>query len=83
MGLATSHDQVSAFCRAVVTCILPRDLFGQGVTQESNLRILMQNIDTFIRARRFESFSLEKVMQGMKVSLEMSGAMKLLIFLGP
>ncbi len=43
----------------------------------------MRNIDAFIRARRFETFSLEKVMQGMKVSLEMWGAIKLLIFLGP
>lgn len=83
MDMAASLDQVSAFCQSVVSYVLPRDLFGQAVTQESNLRLLMRNIDGFVRARRFESFSLERVMQGMQVSSALPKATMLLNCLGP
>lgn len=64
---ATMGVQVSAFVRAIVSHVWPRDLFGSDEDGERNWRLLMTNIHTFIVARRYETISLDNVMRGMKV----------------
>lgn len=64
---ATPSSQVSAFVRAVITNVWPRDLFGAGDEGANNWRLLMTQIDAFIVARRYETMSLDTVMAGLKV----------------
>ncbi len=62
---ATPAAEVSAFCRAVLSKIIPNDFLGS--TKDHNQEVLMQNIDRFVNLRRFESLSLHEVIQGMEV----------------
>lgn len=66
--LATPSAQVSAFCQAVVTKLLPNGFLGADEVLEHNKCLLLHRVDHFIRLRRFESMSLHEVMQDMKVS---------------
>lgn len=66
--LATPISQVSAFCQAVLSKIIPHEFWGHGDVQTHNRGILLKNVDKFIRLRRFETMSLHEVMQGLKVS---------------
>lgn len=61
-SLTTATAQVSAFCRAVVARVFPTQFFGR-----ENWNIVMQNIDHFIKLRRFETVTLESLMQGIKI----------------
>ncbi|KAI9871385.1 MAG: hypothetical protein M1830_002966, partial [Pleopsidium flavum] len=65
MDSATSAGDVSAFCRAVVSKIIPDDFWGSS--NACNKELLMRNIDRFVHLRRFESLSLHEVVQGMKI----------------
>jgi telomerase reverse transcriptase len=65
---ATPPSQVSAFCRAVLAHLIPRELWGTGDTQAHNEKIFNRNVDRFVALRRFESLSLHEVSQGTKVS---------------
>lgn len=67
-SLATSTVQVSAFCRAVIMKVLPYELISGNKSDGCNWRHLMLPIDQFVQARRFESFTLEHVLKGMKVT---------------
>jgi telomerase reverse transcriptase len=69
---ATSPSQVSAFCRAVVTRLIPHGFWGSGETQAHNEKIFYRNVDRFITLRRFESLSLHEVAQGTKVATYLS-----------
>lgn len=66
--LANSHTQVSAFCRAVITKVVPFELLGEAGPTEENWSILMRSVGRFISLRRFESTTLENVLRGIKVS---------------
>ena len=65
--LATPDSQVSAFCRAVISNIVPHAFWGYGDPGQLNKAVVMLSIDRFIRLRKFESMSLHAVMQGIKV----------------
>ena len=67
--LATPHADVSAFCRATVSKLIPDGFWGQGEPGRENKRIVMLNIDRFIRLRRFEQMSLHVVSQGLKARI--------------
>jgi len=58
---------VSAFCRAVLSRLLPSEFWGTGTTKAENEKVFLQNVDHFIELRRFESLSLHEVSQGLKV----------------
>ena len=64
---ATPLEHVSAFCRAVLLKLLPRDLWGKDSDGDNNSNTVMQYIDQFVRLRRFESLSLHTIFQKLKV----------------
>jgi telomerase reverse transcriptase len=69
MDLATPDAYVSAFCRAVIRKIVPKECWGVGSSGGENEQSIMQHIDRFIRARKFESFTLHEVLHGLKVDI--------------
>jgi telomerase reverse transcriptase len=68
MDHATPTAMVSAFCRAVLSHLIPHDFWGTGELRAHNERVFYQNVDRFIELRRFENLSLHEVSQGIKVS---------------
>ncbi|KAG5956075.1 hypothetical protein E4U58_006763 [Claviceps cyperi] len=68
VDLATSSSQVSSFCQAVLCRIIPNDFWGEGQIMEHNKAVILRQVDTFIRLRRFESISLHDIMQGLKIA---------------
>ena len=64
---ATSAAQVSAFCRNVTSKVFPADFWGTGDARTHNERIIMHNIDKFVRMRRYESLTLHDIMQRVKI----------------
>lgn len=64
---STPTSQVSAFCRAVLAHLIPREFWGTGEIQVHNEKVLYRNVDRFIGLRRFENLSLHEVSQGRKV----------------
>ncbi|KAL2290998.1 hypothetical protein FJTKL_14896 [Diaporthe vaccinii] len=67
-GLATPISQVSAFCQAALSKIIPHEFWGHGDVQTHNRGKLLKTVDRFIKLRRFETMSLHEVMQGLKVT---------------
>ena len=67
VSLATPHSNVSAFCQAVLSNLIPNGFWGEGTQGLENKDVVMRNIDRFVRLRRFESLSLHAVFQGLKV----------------
>lgn len=70
MDYATPIANVSAFCRAVLSKLIPNEFWGLGEVQSHNMRVFSRNVDRFITLRRFESLSLHEVVQGMKVRIQ-------------
>ncbi|KAL2072875.1 hypothetical protein VTL71DRAFT_12218 [Oculimacula yallundae] len=68
MNHATPTANVFAFCRAVLSRLIPDEFWGSGNVKRHNLKIFHQNIDKFIELRRFESLSLHEVTQGLKIT---------------
>jgi telomerase reverse transcriptase len=64
---ATPPVKVSAFCRSVLSNIIPDEFWGFGEDGDWNKRSMMRNVDRFINLRKFESLSLHEVLQGLKV----------------
>jgi telomerase reverse transcriptase len=64
---ATPAASVSAFCRAVIQKLIPRQFFGIGPDGVSNFKMVLRHVDRFIKLRRFESSSLHEVCKGVKV----------------
>ena len=64
---ATPISDVSAFCRAVMSRIIPNEFWGHDEDGEHNKKILLSRIDQFIGLRRFESLTLHAVSQDLKV----------------
>lgn len=64
---ATPSSSVSAFCRAVIQKLIPRQFWGVGPDGISNFKLVLKHVDRFIKLRRFESLSLHEVCKGVKV----------------
>lgn len=64
---ATATADVSAFCRAVFSKIIPRAFWGDGPEGSRNQALVMRNVDLFIHLGRHERLSLHTVSQGLKV----------------
>lgn len=67
---ATPIACVSAFCRAVMQKLVPNDLLGVGEDGQKNRDVILRQVDSFVRMRRFESPSLHEVAQGLKVNVD-------------
>ncbi|KAG0650734.1 Telomerase reverse transcriptase [Hyphodiscus hymeniophilus] len=67
MDCATSIANVSAFCRATLHELIPREFWGTGRVQMQNKAIFDSNVDRFVKIRRFETLSLHEVSQGIKI----------------
>lgn len=65
--IATPSSQVSAFCQAVLSKIIPNQFWGDDDTQIHNKAMILQKIDHFIKLRRFEAMSLHEISQDLKV----------------
>lgn len=66
--IATPPSKISAFCRAALLKIVPREFWGDGDTGKHNVRVFSRKVDHFIKLRRFETMSLHEICQDMKVS---------------
>ncbi|GAB0139569.1 hypothetical protein EsHS_00000218 [Epichloe bromicola] len=66
--LATSQSQVSSFCQAVLSRIVPNDFWGEGQAMLHNKTAVLRQVDQFVRLRRFESTSLHEITQGLKIA---------------
>jgi hypothetical protein len=66
---ATPLANVSAFCCAVLSRVVPAEFWGIGDVQKHNLRLFLQNVDRFVKLRRFETLTLHDIFQGMKVQV--------------
>ncbi|GAD98225.1 telomerase reverse transcriptase [Paecilomyces variotii No. 5] len=65
---ATPSSSVSAFCRAVLQKLIPNEFYGIGQDGQWNRRLILKNVDRFVRLRRFESLSLHQTCMGLKIS---------------
>ena len=65
---ATPAAQVSAFCRAVLARLLPKEFLGRGAAGERNWKALMRSVDRFVHCRRYENLTLHQVYQGIQLS---------------
>lgn len=66
MDYATPKASVSAFCRSVLSTLIPHGFWGEADTQTHNKSLFMKVVDRFITLRRFETVSLHDAVQGMK-----------------
>ena len=64
----TPTTNVSAFCRAVVSKLLPRNAFGSGLEGRQNLDVILEHVNEFIQMRRFESMNLHRAIQGLQIT---------------
>ncbi|KAI4225667.1 MAG: hypothetical protein L6R36_003747 [Xanthoria steineri] len=65
---ATPISDLSAFCRAVMSRIIPDDFWGREEDGEHNKKVILSRVDQFIGLRRFESLTLHAVSQDLKIS---------------
>ena len=65
---ATPVAKVSVFCRSVLSRIIPDGFWGIEEDQAHNKQLFLNNVDRFVKLRRFESMSLHDVMHSMKIS---------------
>jgi telomerase reverse transcriptase len=68
LAYATPTGNVSAFCRAVVRRVLPRNALGEGVDGEHNLQVLLGHVGRFVQMRRYESLSLHEIFQNVRIN---------------
>lgn len=61
MACPTAH--VSAFCRAVLSKVVPNTFWGDN----DNKRTIMHHIDQFVNLRKFETLTLHQVTQKLRV----------------
>ncbi|RGP76336.1 telomerase reverse transcriptase [Fusarium sporotrichioides] len=66
--LATPSSQVSSFCQAVLSRIVPDSFWGGEDVGKHNKSTVMRNVDHFIRLRRFETMSLHEITQDLKIA---------------
>ena len=65
--LATSPSDVSLFCRATLSKIIPDDFWGVSKDGTYNKKLIMERIDHFVHLRKFETLSLHNIVEGIKV----------------
>lgn len=65
--LACPAAHVSAFCRAVISKVIPEGFWGN----EHNKHNLMYWVDQFLDMRRFESLNLHQVTQHIQVRVSL------------
>lgn len=70
LNRACSLAEVSSFCRAVVMRVFPKDLWGTDEAGQSNAKVLLSNVDTFVRLRRYETLSLHDLVQKMLLNAD-------------
>ncbi|KAF4335718.1 telomerase reverse transcriptase [Fusarium beomiforme] len=68
VDLATPLSQVSSFCQAVLSKIVPKRFWGDDTIQKHNKSVIMRNVDHFIRLKRFETMSLHEITQDIKIA---------------
>ncbi|SLM33959.1 telomerase reverse transcriptase [Lasallia pustulata] len=68
MDYATPPANVSAFCRATLSKLIPIELWGIGQVGQENRDAIMCQVERFVRARRFESLSLHALFEGLKIT---------------
>lgn len=68
MEFASPVSQVSAFCRAVLSKVIPNDFWGAGLAGSRHKELIMNKVHIFIRLGRFESLTLHEVMHGIKIT---------------
>ena len=64
---AAPHSEVSSFCRAVLSQVIPAEFWGDGMDGLKNKSLIMKRIDQFVHLRKFETLSLHNIFQGIKV----------------
>lgn len=62
----TPSADVSAFCQATLSRLIPNEMWGTRQVGEENRSVIMRYVDRFILARRFESLSLHALSEGLK-----------------
>ena len=67
LSYITPAAEVSAFCRAVLSKIIPDEFWGSEDVLHENKRFIMSKVDHFVHLRKFESFSLHEALQHLKV----------------
>ncbi|KAL8713551.1 MAG: hypothetical protein Q9220_002413 [cf. Caloplaca sp. 1 TL-2023] len=65
---ATPFPQISAFCRAVISKVVPSAFWGQDEANFLNKEVIFRKIDQFVRQRRFESLTLHEICQDLKIA---------------
>ncbi|KIX00186.1 uncharacterized protein Z518_10324 [Rhinocladiella mackenziei CBS 650.93] len=65
---ASPPARVSAFCRSVISHLLPKDAFGRGIDGLHNREVIMKRIEEFVQMRRFESMTLHHIVQNLRFS---------------
>ena len=68
LAYATPTSNVSAFCRAAMSRILPENSLGDGADGEHNMAMLLSQVDSFVAMRKFESLTLHHVSQGVRLN---------------
>ncbi|KAF7562172.1 hypothetical protein G7046_g1967 [Stylonectria norvegica] len=68
VDLATPVSNVSAFCQAVLSRIVPDAFWGDGDIQTHNKAMVLKKVDHFIKLRRFETMSLHEISQDLKIT---------------
>ncbi|UNI21054.1 RNA-directed DNA polymerase [Purpureocillium takamizusanense] len=66
--LASPVPQVSAFCQAALSKLIPSGFWGEGDTMYHNKTTFLRSVDRFIKLRRFESMTLHDIAQGLRVA---------------
>ena len=68
LSYATPTKNVVNFCKAVMRALLPVSAFGNGSNSEHNWTIFMRHLESFVRMRRFESTTLHRICQGIRIN---------------
>lgn len=66
--LATPVASVSAYARAVIFKLIPKDFLGTGPQGKANFQHLLECVHQFVACKRFENLTLEAVGHGIKIS---------------
>ena len=48
--------------------VIPKAVWGDGEPGKQNRHVILKNVDAFIRARKFETFTLQSFVDGLKIS---------------
>ena len=66
-SLACPENQVSVFCQAVLSTLIPMAFWGEGDVGQRNKARMLRKVDHFVKLRRFEGMSLHEITQGFQI----------------